>query len=627
MGLMDVQRLQQKLAEVAESNLRRKAGEPRDDLVRRAEALEGMARRIRLPAGICASRRTHAEVLLALQRDLEAASLLKETLAELKEELQADDRVSLLVPLADAQGRLRQWREVRQTCNEGVRLSEESRRDLHRIFVQSSFLRSRIGLYSWGVRAAYETGDYQSMLRFADLSKCQSALRYQRKPNLKDPGVAQLKREFSKLNREFHANGGTPSEELRRQRERKWDALYAKRHAGGRRREFSLKEIQSVLNADEAILYYYWLNSTDLVIAAMDRAEHRIAIVNSAEYRTEFESYANDVLNFTPGKTCVSPFDSVKDFSRLLLPRELREIFRKKRRLLISPHLLLHSIPLHAMRWERQYLIEKFAVTYVPNLASLLEEYQAPRQERLLAVGICETEVRNKDGEKLSPLNNAEAEAEEAARVFRADKLEARTLRGEEATWKALDELEHSGELGYSSALHFVMHGANIQNDAPMQSHLTLRDGLLDGMEISSWNLHAELIVLSACCSGQRPFEGRSIKRMLPGERLREVGNAEDAATEELRGDELFGLQASFFAAGAKRIVSALWPVDDRVGPLLTRSFHSHRLKNPREPDVALQRSMIGFLKTAGAKDQMVYYWAPLFLAGLGRRASRCNRM
>jgi CHAT domain-containing protein len=208
--------------------------------------------------------------------------------------------------------------------------------------------------------------------------------------------------------------------------------------------------------------------------------------------------------------------------------------------------------------------------------------------------------------------------------VFRAEKLEAKTLRGEEATWAALDELGRSGELGRYSTLHFVMHGANIRNDAPMQSHLTLRDGFLDGIEISNWNLHAELIVLSACCSGQRPFEGRSIRKMLPDERLREDGKVEKEATsEELVGDELFGLQAAFFAAGARRIVSALWPVDDRVGPSLTRAFHFHRLKNPREPEVALQRSMIDFLKTAGAKDAMVYYWAPLFLSGLGRRSSQ----
>ena len=627
MGLMEAARLEQKLTEVAENNLKRKADEPRDDLVRRVEALEGMARRIRLPAGICASRRTHAEVLLTLKRELEAAALLKATLEELKDELQADERVSLLVPLAEAQGRLRQWGELRQTCSEGVRLSEESRQGLNRVFVQSSFLRSRIGLYSWAVRAGYESGEHEEMLRFAELSKCQSALRYQRMAKLKEPGVEELKREFSKLNREFHAKAGEASEELRQKRERKWDALYAKQHAGGKRIEFSLRKIQSVLDADEAILYYYWLNKEDLLIEAINRTEYGAVIVNSAEYRPEFEAYANDVLKFTFGKTCVNPFDSVWDFSDLLLPRELREIFRRKRKMLISPHRLLHSIPLHAMQWEERYLIEKFAVTYVPNLSSLLEEYAAPQEERLFAAGVCETEVRSNDGQKLRPLKNAEAEAADAERIFREKRLTTKILQGKEATWASIDEFAHGGELDRYSCLHFVMHGANIQNDAPMQSHLTLQDGLLDGMEISNWNLRAELIVLSACCSGQRPFESRSIKRMLPDERLREGGGAENEATsKELPGDELFGLQAAFFAAGAKRIVSALWPVDDRVGPLLTGAFHAHRLKNPREPEVALQRAMIDFLRTAGATDQMVYSWAPLFLSGLGRRSTQTQK-
>jgi CHAT domain-containing protein len=623
MGLMDASLLQQKLSEVAENNLKRKPDDARDDLVRRAEALEGMARRIRLPAGICASRRTRAEVLLALQRNSGAAALLKETLKELKDELKADEKVSLLVPLAEAQGRLRQWREVRQTCSDGVRLSEEVRQDLHRVFVQSSFLRSRIGLYAWGVRAGYELGDHEGALRFADLSKCQSVLRYQKRLNCAEPGVAELKKEFSGLNREFHARAEKASDELRQERERKWDALYAKQHASTGKEQFSLKEIQSALDADEAILYYYWLNRSDLLVSAMDKKEHGVVVVDSAEYRPEFEAYANDVLKFSE-KTNRHPFDDVAEFAAVLLPQELRQVLRNKRKILISPHRLLHSIPLHAMQWEEQHFIEKFAATYVPNLASLLEEYEAPEEERLLTVGICDTDVRNKDGKRMNPLKNAEAEAEEVGRFFREKRLAAKILCGGEATWAALDDLERSGELARCSCLHFAMHGANVQNDAPMQSHLMLRDGLLDGMEISNWNLHAELIVLSACCSGQRPFESRSIRKMLPDERLREEDEAEKEATrEELPGDELFGLQAAFFATGARRIVSALWPVDDRVGPLLTRAFHSHRLNNPREPEVALQRAMIDFLETAGASDRMVYYWAPLFLSGLGRRSSQ----
>src|SRR6266699_3222337 len=74
-------------------------------------------------------------------------------------------------------------------------------------------------------------------------------------------------------------------------------------------------------------------------------------------------------------------------------------------------------------------------------------------------------------------------------------------------------------------------------------------------MEIANWQLRANLVVLSACCSGQRPISGRWM--------------------EELPGDELFGLQSAFFMAGARRMLSCLWPVDDAVfsqrwdGPLL----------------------------------------------------------
>src|SRR6266699_5864632 len=115
-------------------------------------------------------------------------------------------------------------------------------------------------------------------------------------------------------------------------------------------------------------------------------------------------------------------------------------------------------------------------------------------------------------------------------------------------------------------------------------------------MEIANWQLRANLVVLSACSSGQRPISGRWM--------------------EELPGDELFGLQSAFFIAGAKRILSCLWPVDDEVAPQVTRDFYQ-QLVSGELPEFALQNSIKRFLETADLTD--VYYWAPFFLSAMGR--------
>src|SRR5258708_27795168 len=90
---------------------------------------------------------------------------------------------------------------------------------------------------------------------------------------------------------------------------------------------------------------------------------------------------------------------------------------------------------------------------------------------------------------------------------------------------------------------------------AQSQSSHLVRVSPLDGLEIARLRLSAETVVLSACCSGQRPISRRGM--------------------QELPGDELFGLQAAFFRAGARRILGTLWPVASQVARQISTSFHS----------------------------------------------------
>jgi CHAT domain-containing protein len=95
------------------------------------------------------------------------------------------------------------------------------------------------------------------------------------------------------------------------------------------------------------------------------------------------------------------------------------------------------------------------------------------------------------------------------------------------ASWNAT---EHS----LNSCLHFSTHGDNIIVDRPMESRFYLQDSLLDGLELANLRLGADTVVLSACCSGHRSIAGRGLN--------------------ELQGDDLFGLQAAFFRAGANYV-------------------------------------------------------------------------
>ena len=113
------------------------------------------------------------------------------------------------------------------------------------------------------------------------------------------------------------------------------------------------------------------------------------------------------------------------------------------------------------------------------------------------------------------------------------------------------------GDLKRFAVIHLATHGEDHPDDEPNAASLHLADGPVDAMEISQWTLNADLVALSACWSGRRPAHGRILK----------TGSLEPGTEpEELFGDEIYGLQAAFFAAGAGQILGTLWPLNDSIG-------------------------------------------------------------
>jgi CHAT domain-containing protein len=124
-----------------------------------------------------------------------------------------------------------------------------------------------------------------------------------------------------------------------------------------------------------------------------------------------------------------------------------------------------------------------------------------------------------------------------------------------------------------------------------------VQDGALDAMDIANLRLNAELVMLSACHSGQRAIE------------LRDLG--------EVPGDDIFGLQAALFRAGARSIAGTLWLVETKSASPITRAFHRH-YADGKPAEVALQLSVKEYLASAPAHCDGVYYWAPYFISSIG---------
>lgn len=111
-----------------------------------------------------------------------------------------------------------------------------------------------------------------------------------------------------------------------------------------------------------------------------------------------------------------------------------------------------------------------------------------------------------------------------------------------EATRERVESLRDQNLLSRFRCAHLGTHGISLFQtpDQPMESKLLLQNAALDAMDLARLRFEAELVVLSACHSGQRAIAGR------------------DRA--ELPGDDIFGLQSAFFQSGVRSILGfGMW--------------------------------------------------------------------
>jgi CHAT domain-containing protein len=180
----------------------------------------------------------------------------------------------------------------------------------------------------------------------------------------------------------------------------------------------------------------------------------------------------------------------------------------------------------------RRYAVDAMTIQYAPSAGAL----RADGQMLLLNSILCVDEPKPV---KAPPLPFSRAEVAAAAARFDAKTI----LRGRDATPQAVLDA-----LADHSVMHLSCHGA-ADLDQPLDNGLLLSGGqFLTLRELLEARLdHVELAVLSACDTGQ-------MGKPLP--------------------DEAIGLPAGLLQAGARAVVSPLWPVDSFSTLLLLARFY-----------------------------------------------------
>ncbi len=288
-----------------------------------------------------------------------------------------------------------------------------------------------------------------------------------------------------------------------------------------------------------------------------------------------------------------------------LLLGPARELLKGKRLLTIVPDAALWELPFQALQpTPGHHLIEDSAIAYAPSLTVLRDMNKAradtrggagttPAPMSLLAVGNPVLGTQNAErlealpmNSELTPLPEAEEQVKALQRLYGAE--HSKVYIGPDAREERI-----KADAGKYRILHLATHG--IYDDAsPMYSHLVLgneatnahEDGVLEAWEIMNLDLHADLVVLSAC---------------------------ETARGHVGAGEGMIGLTWSLFVAGSPSTVVSQWKVDAASATTLMLEFHRGMRAGNSKAD-ALQQATLKILQDK--KYRHPFYWAPFVLIG-----------
>ncbi|MFN8489799.1 MAG: CHAT domain-containing protein [Caldilineaceae bacterium] len=339
--------------------------------------------------------------------------------------------------------------------------------------------------------------------------------------------------------------------------------------------------------SDDAALVEYFVIQDQFVAFVVTKEQVRVfrlpATVAQVRRLLDFlQLNLKAVVHSTPEQIKFLTHNATQLLQRLsnLLFRPLQQMLKPYAQLIIVPHGVLHQLPFHALHDGSSYLIEQYAISYLPR-ATLLRYCQQThpakrtgRQTHAVALGY------SAGGQ----LPYAVQEAQQVAQL-----IGGQAFLEETATKAHLRTLAEDCRI-----LHLATHG-HFRDDNPLFSGLALADGWLTTLDAFDLDLHASLITLSACQTGCHVVGG---------------------------GDELRGLIRAFLATGTATLVAGLWAVEDQATACLMELFYK-KLADGWNKHEALRHAQLCLLKGCAADEQQAslryrhpYFWAPFFLMG-----------
>jgi CHAT domain-containing protein/tetratricopeptide (TPR) repeat protein len=338
-------------------------------------------------------------------------------------------------------------------------------------------------------------------------------------------------------------------------------------------RASAVSEIRATIPAETAVVVYHLTSDRD--VAWVVRRES----VTVIRLPGDSEEVGQKVRAL---RVSIQQHENIQAASAVLYDELVKPLHLKaKESVIFVPHKTLHLLPFQALQGPNGYLIQERSISYLPS-ASALVAIGASRKstnEEVLAMG-------NPDlGRKDMDLPGAVREVQSLSVTLPGVKSYLRA----DATPDVL-----IAEGPKSRIIHIAAH-AMVDELDPLRSTIYLSPGKTRRGEIEALDLYevdlagTRLVVLSACESG-----------------LGVVA----------QGDEFFGFQRTFLAAGAGALVGSLWSIADDPTARLMASFYNG-VKSGQTLASALRQAELTLLQDPVLSHPL--FWAPFNLVGDAR--------
>ena len=466
-----------------------------------------------------------------------------------------------------------------------IDICEQMRAKVTAPYLSSAFMVDKFGLYLLGINSARRAGDWDTMLARMEMMKS----RAQKNP----PGEISVEIRTAALEQLRALKRSENPVEARRKRLAIWQNMMLSELPPPP--PFNLAALQKQLGTN-AIAITYFFFSPEVMLACLisgnDVLTERITLPEEADFFGLIDKISS-ATNQTRGLESV-----LSRVAKFILPKAFVPALTTAKQLVICPHQALHATPFAALPFQDRLLIDQFEVATVPNLTCLQIIEPAPAQNGFFAAA--SEHARGMDS---VPLAEAEPEARSAAKVWSEAKADVTILLGEETHYNQITNASSRTALAKAKVIHLGFHGSDVSTSdllqSPMESGLYLYDEHLDGLDISTFDLSADVVILAACHAGKRAIAARGLSA--------------------LPADSVYGLQAALHVAGAQSIIGGLWEIDDVAATKITSNLH-RRLAMGEAPVTALRGALLQYRDEAGPILNGVAFWGAFSLVAFSPR-------